>query len=98
MATPNASYSVRFRVEVANQPGVLGRLTTAIGEAGGNIIGVDLVEVTGNRMIRDLTVFAIDVDHVERIRKAVEQLDDVIVQDVRDRTFRLHEGGKIEVR
>src|SRR4051794_27172243 len=98
MATPNASYSVRFRVELANQPGVLGRLTTAIGEAGGNIIGVDLVEVSGNRMVRDLTVFAIDVDHVDRIRRAVEQLDDVVVRDVRDRTFLMHEGGKIEVK
>jgi malate dehydrogenase (oxaloacetate-decarboxylating) len=89
---------VRFRVEVANQPGVLGRLTTAIGDAGGNIIGVDLVEVTGHHMVRDLTVFAVDVPHVEKIRQAVEALDDVKVVDVRDRTFLMHEGGKIEVK
>ncbi|MBA3655171.1 MAG: ACT domain-containing protein, partial [Actinobacteria bacterium] len=98
MAGPNASYSVRFRVEVANRPGVLGRLTTAIGEAGGNIIGVDLVDASADQMVRDLTVFAIDVPHVEQIRKAVEALDDVHVVDVRDRTFLMHEGGKIEVR
>ena len=97
MASPNASYSVRFRVQVLNKPGVLGRLTTAIGEAGGNIIGVDLVEVAGDEMIRDLTVFAIDVGHVERIRAAIEELDDIHVIDVRDRTFLMHEGGKIEV-
>jgi malate dehydrogenase (oxaloacetate-decarboxylating) len=89
---------VRFRVELTNKPGGLGRLTTAIGDAGGNIIGVDLVEVHGNRMVRDLTVFAIDVPHVEQIRKAVEALDDVTVLDVRDRTFLMHEGGKIEVK
>jgi malate dehydrogenase (oxaloacetate-decarboxylating) len=98
MASPNASYSVRFRVQVLNKPGVLGRLTTAIGDAGGNIIGVDLVEVSGDRMVRDLTVFAVDVPHVERIRTAVEVLDDVKVIDVRDRTFLMHDGGKIEVR
>jgi malate dehydrogenase (oxaloacetate-decarboxylating) len=98
MASPNASYSVRFRVQVLNKPGVLGRLTTAIGDAGGNIIGVDLVEVSGDHMIRDLTVFAVDVAHVEQIRSSVETLDDVKVIDVRDRTFLMHEGGKIEVR
>jgi malate dehydrogenase (oxaloacetate-decarboxylating) len=98
MATPNASYSVRFRVELTNQPGVLGRLTTAIGDAGGNIIGVDLVEVHGDRMVRDLTVFAVDVPHVEKIRAAVDALDDVTALDVRDRTFLMHEGGKIEIR
>jgi malate dehydrogenase (oxaloacetate-decarboxylating) len=98
MGAPNASYSVRFRVEVTNRPGALGRLTTAIGDAGGNIIGVDLVEVTGDCMVRDLTVFAIDVPHVEKIRLSVEALDDVTVRDVSDRTFMMHEGGKIEVR
>jgi len=89
---------VRFRVALTNRPGVLGRLTTAIGDAGGNIIGVDLVEVQGDVMVRDLTVFAIDVPHVEQIRKSVEALDDVTVLDVRDRTFLMHEGGKIEVK
>ena len=51
MATPNASYSVRFRVEVANRPGVLGRLTPAIGEAGGNINGVPDSELSATYVV-----------------------------------------------
>ncbi|MEY2565755.1 MAG: hypothetical protein QOE35_284 [Actinomycetota bacterium] len=98
MATPNTQYSVRIRVEEENSPGTLGRLTTAIGEAGGSIGALDLVEVVADRMVRDITVLAIDEGHVERIRGAVEAVEGVHVRDVADRTFLMHMGGKIEVR
>ena len=98
MATPNASYSVRIRLEADNTPGTLGRVTTAIGAAGGNILGLDIVDVVGGRMVRDITVFAVDDGHVERLRQALDALDGVDVQEIRDRTFLMHEGGKIEVR
>ncbi|HUP85734.1 MAG TPA: NAD-dependent malic enzyme [Acidimicrobiales bacterium] len=98
MAGPNASYSVRIRVELDDAPGMLGRLATAIGDAGGNIAGLDIVEVRGHRMVRDITVFAVDEAHVKRLRTVVESLDGVVVVSVRDRTFLMHEGGKIETR
>jgi malate dehydrogenase (oxaloacetate-decarboxylating) len=98
MRTPNASYSVSLRVEIENKPGNLGRLATAIGEAGGNISALDIVEATGERIVRDVTVFAVDDEHVDRIRAAVEALDGISVRTILDRTFLMHEGGKIEVR
>lgn len=97
MATPNASYSVSIRVEVDHQPGVLGRVTTAIGEAGGSLLGLDIVEVRDHRLVRDLTVLAVDDSHVATIRKALEEQPGVVVHHVQDRTFRMHLGGKIEV-
>jgi malate dehydrogenase (oxaloacetate-decarboxylating) len=98
VATPNASYSVRIRVALPNVPGVLGRLATAIGNAGGNISHLEVVESDGADIIEDVTVFAADEAHVQRIRAAVEGVDGVTVQKVRDRTFDMHVGGKIEVR
>jgi malate dehydrogenase (oxaloacetate-decarboxylating) len=97
MRTPNASYSVSIRVELDNRPAALGRLTTAIGEAGGHILGLDIVEASDHRMLRDVTVLAVDDDHVAGIRKAIEELEGVSVHSVLDRTFRMHLGGKIEV-
>jgi malate dehydrogenase (oxaloacetate-decarboxylating) len=94
---PNASYSVRMRVELDHAPGMLGRLATAIGDAGGNISALDICEVRGDRIVRDVTVFAVDDGHVTRIRNNVEALEGVHVESVRDRTFLMHEGGKIEV-
>jgi len=97
MATPNASYSVRIRVELANAPGALGRLATAIGAAGGNIAALDMVESESAHIVEDVTVLAADEDHVAAIREAVEGVDGVTVRSVRDRTFLMHVGGKIEV-
>ena len=43
--TPSASYSLTIRAAIKNRPGMLGLLTSAIGEAGGDIRAVDLVEL-----------------------------------------------------
>lgn len=98
MATPNVSYSVTIRAEISHRPGALGRLTTAIGDAGGNILGLDLVEVEGDVIIRDITILAADEEHAAKIRVACEAVEGVHIRSVLDRTFRLHLGGKIEVR
>ncbi|HVE94492.1 MAG TPA: NAD-dependent malic enzyme [Acidimicrobiales bacterium] len=97
MPSPNASHSVLLRVDVPNAPGALGRLATAVGEAGGNIASVDIVETNGSRVVEEITIFAVDEQHVAEIRAAVEAADDVVVRSIRDRTFLMHLGGKIEV-
>jgi malate dehydrogenase (oxaloacetate-decarboxylating) len=97
MGAPNVSYSVSIRVSLKHSPGALGRLTTAIGEAGGNILGLDMIDVADDRMVRDITVLAIDDEHVGRITKAIEAMGEVTIHSVLDRTFRMHLNGKIEV-
>ena len=96
--TPNSAFSITLRVEVDNRPGSLGRIATAIGEAGGNIAGLEIVEVTGGRMVRDVTVLAGDEGHGRAIVTAVEAVEGTKVHSVTDRTFALHQGGKITVR
>ena len=98
MAATNAAYSVRIRVEVENQPGSLGRLATAIGSAGGNITALDIVEASGARIIQDVSVDARNDVHADEVAAAVHALEGISVRSVRDRTFLLHDGGKIEVR
>jgi len=75
---------------------MLGRLTGAIGEAGGLVGAVDLVEVDGSHSLRDIVVDASGREHWERIVAAIEALDGAEVIDTTDRTFLLHVGGKIE--
>ena len=98
MAATNAAYSVRIRVEVDNEPGSLGRLATAIGSAGGNITALDIVDASGARIIQDVSVDARNDVHADEIADVVHALEGIRVQSVRDRTFLLHDGGKIEVR
>jgi malate dehydrogenase (oxaloacetate-decarboxylating) len=95
--TPNASYSLTLRVRIHNQPGKLGEITTAIGKAGGDIEGIDIVSVGRDHLIRDITVNAASENHDKEIVAAVSDIDGVEVINVSDRTFLMHLGGKIEI-
>jgi malate dehydrogenase (oxaloacetate-decarboxylating) len=95
--TPNASYSLTLRVRIHNLPGKLGEITTAIGNAGGDIEGIDIVSVGKDFLIRDITVNAASESHDLEIIGSVRDIDGVEVINVSDRTFLMHLGGKIEM-
>ena len=94
---PSASYSITLRVELKNRVGMLGKLTSAIGAAGGDIGAVDLVSATQNDMVRDITVNVGDTQHGQEVIEVVKKIPGVRVLNVSDRTFLAHLGGKIEV-
>jgi malate dehydrogenase (oxaloacetate-decarboxylating) len=98
VATPSASYSATIRLRYANEVGMFSRIAAAIAEAGGDIGAIDIVEVAGQRMVRDVTVNATDDGHAARIVEALRRVPGVTVVNHSDRTFLLHLGGKIEVR
>jgi len=60
---PSASYSFTVRLGIRNKPGMLGRVTSVIGKAGGDIGAVDLVEMSRERVLRDITIKARDSRH-----------------------------------
>jgi malate dehydrogenase (oxaloacetate-decarboxylating) len=96
-ATPSAQYRLTIRVKLDDSKGMLlGAVTSAIGEAGGMVGAVDLVEVDDGQSLRDIVVDASDRDHWGRIIAAIDALDGAEVIDTTDRTFLLHVGGKIE--
>ena len=96
--TPSASYSLTIRAAIKNRPGMLGRLTSAIGEAGGDIRAVDLVELVKDLIVRDFTINARDEQHGQAIVAAIRRVDGIRIVSVSDRTFLVHLGGKIEIR
>jgi len=75
---------------------VLGRVTSAIGEAGGVVGAVDVVETDAGQSLRDIVVDAISQDHWGVIVAAIGAVEGAEVIDTTDRTFLLHVGGKIE--
>src|SRR5437588_1005014 len=95
--SPSASYSLTVRVSITSRPGMLGRVASAIGDAGGDIGAVDLVESGRDRILRDLTVKARDSEHGQEIVNRLRRLPGVRIVNVSDRTFLLHLGGKIEI-
>jgi malate dehydrogenase (oxaloacetate-decarboxylating) len=95
--TPSASYSVTVRLSIANRPGMLGRVAMAIGDAGGDIGAVDLVESTRDRIVRDITISSRDSAHGQQIVNRLKHLSGARVVNTSDRTFLMHLGGKIEI-
>jgi malate dehydrogenase (oxaloacetate-decarboxylating) len=97
MPIPSSSWSITMRVHLGADPLGIGRITTAVGEAGGTVVGVDIVESHPDRLVVDLTCNAADARHAEAITAAVEAVPGAHVHKVSDRTFLLHLGGKLEV-
>jgi malate dehydrogenase (oxaloacetate-decarboxylating) len=96
--TPSAQYSLTLRVEIDHIPGMLGKVASAIGQAGGTIGAVDLVQVEGAHTIRDITVETGDAADWPRLTDAVNAVPGARVLDTTDRTFLMHIGGKIELK
>jgi malate dehydrogenase (oxaloacetate-decarboxylating) len=97
-ASPSASYSQTVRLQIVNRPGMLGTVTSAIGEEGGDIGAIDLVEPGRTVIVRDISFNATDDKHGERIVERLRGLPGITVINVSDRTFLMHLGGKIEVK
>jgi malate dehydrogenase (oxaloacetate-decarboxylating) len=95
--TPTPAFSVRIRVRMVNEPGMLGRLAVAIGDVGGNISGLRGFEVKTETLDEDIVVNCRSEAHQDQVRSAVEGIDGIEILEFEDRTFHMHEGGKIEV-
>src|SRR5438309_9457720 len=95
---PSASYSFTARLEIRNKPGMLGRVTSVIGKAGGDIGAVDLVEMTGERVLRDITIKARDSRHAHDIIDRLKATAAVRGANMLDRTVLMHLGGKLDLR
>src|SRR3954466_12072650 len=96
-APTSASYSITVRVYAVPDSSVVGRLATAVSEAGGLVTAVDVSESRHDRITIDVTCSAVNGEHSEQIVAALRQLDGIEVHRVSDRTFLLHLGGKISV-
>ena len=95
-ATPSAQYRLTIRVKLDDRHGVLGETTSAIGDAGGIVGAVDVVETDAAGSLRDVVVDATGQEHWEHILAAIAAVEGAEVIDTTDRTFLLHVGGKIE--
>ena len=90
-------YTLTVRTAYPNEVGMLGKIASAIGRAGGDIGAVDIVQSTRDTMVRDITFTAHDIDHAHHITEAIKSVEKVSLRSISDPVFLLHLGGKIEV-
>lgn len=86
-----------LRVHIQDQPGYLGRLCTAIGQAGGNIGEIETISLGLLRNTRDLTIYLDDEAQLQRVLEAIGLLPGIELVGVVDEVLKRHEGGKIAV-
>jgi malate dehydrogenase (oxaloacetate-decarboxylating) len=96
--TPSPSYSIQIQVEILSKPGMLGRVTSAIGKAGGDIGAIDIAGFKKNTTIRDIIVSVADIPMGQKVVEELKRIKGVNVLQVTDRTFMVHQGGKIEIK
>ena len=92
---PRTGYVLVLRLELSDTPGTLGRVTTAIGEDGGDIGNIDLVGQFGRKVLREVTVTCRNEAHAQEL--TAKAGEGVRVLEVGDRTFLAHQGGKLAV-
>ncbi len=98
MENLSASRSVTLRLKFPNKIGMLGKITSAVGKAGGDIDAIDIVNTEDGIIVRDLTFKTRDDEHLQHIEAALLKLKNVELLQRSDRTFLLHLGGKIEIK
>src|SRR2546430_21672 len=86
-----------IRVRNRHEPGVFGRLATAIGDQDGMLGTITTVALTSQYTVRDLDVLVDDEAHLQRVLDAIAALPDSQVLEVRDEVLAAHRGGKIRM-
>src|SRR3990170_588760 len=88
----------RIRVMILDKPGYMGKVATAIGNAGGSIGDIKLVSFGLEYNTRDINVFVDDEAQLEAVLEEVGRVEGAIISDIIDPVLEVHRGGKIRVK
>ena len=95
--SPIGANSITVRAGYPNKVGMLGKITTSIGKAGGDISGIDIVSSDSDSITRDISINTLDIAHAQAVVNEIRSIASVRIINVSDLTFLRHLGGKIEV-
>jgi malate dehydrogenase (oxaloacetate-decarboxylating) len=94
---PSASFSLKIEIEIPNRPGALASVMSTIASVGGSLGDISLLQRNLKYTQREITVDASSAEHADKIIAAIQSLPKVKVISFSDRTFALHQGGKISI-
>jgi malate dehydrogenase (oxaloacetate-decarboxylating) len=94
----NASVHIIIRLQMEKGLVSFGDVATAIGNSGGDLVGIDVISSGRNNTTRDITVAVHNTAHSQFIVEVINKINGVKVINVSDRTFLMHIGGKIEIK
>ncbi|GAB4460722.1 MAG: NAD-dependent malic enzyme [Anaerolineales bacterium] len=86
------------RVRNEHKLGTLARLMAAISSLGASVGTIELINETAQSVVRDITVYADDAEHMDKVIEAMRANEGTRVLAVRDEVLELHQKGKIAIR
>ena len=86
------------RVRNENKPGILANLLAAIAGMSASVGTIELINETANSVVRDITVYAENAEHMDKVIEAMRANQGTRVIEVRDEVLALHLKGKIAIR
>ena len=86
------------RVRNERKVGVLARLLSAIASVGASVGSMDMITETAQSVVRDITIYADDTEHMDKVIEAMRTNEGTRVLEVRDEVLALHHKGKIAIR
>jgi malate dehydrogenase (oxaloacetate-decarboxylating) len=86
-----------LRFKSVNLPGMLGKITTAIGNTGTLIGNISMVHFGNRYVVRDIDVFVEGRPHMARVLRALIRIPEIRVVEVRDAVLELHKNGLVGV-
>jgi malate dehydrogenase (oxaloacetate-decarboxylating) len=94
---PPLQQRVTLRLALENAPGMLARVTSAIDEAGAEVVATERVDAQRHVIFRHVTIDVTDDHHAEEVAAAVHAVDGVELLAMTDDVFDAHIGGKIRM-
>ena len=97
MIAPSPGNSITLRLKYPNTVGKLAETASAISAVCGSIGSIDVVASDRTHIVRDVTINTTGEEHIQKILDAVKSVKDLELISYYDCTFKMHEGGKLEV-
>jgi len=82
--------TVRIRNE--QNPGTLAQLVTAISDMGASVGTINLISETTRSVVRDITVYADNVEHMDKVVEAMHANPGTHIIEVRDEVLAAYQG------
>jgi len=96
MATPSPGYSIIVQVQAPSTFTATSDLTALVAEAGAAITALDIVDASHEYNIINLACNTRGKEHSRQVRDAIEAQEGFKVLSLSDRTFHMHQGGKLQ--
>ncbi|MGZ9163686.1 MAG: malic enzyme-like NAD(P)-binding protein [Anaerolineales bacterium] len=87
-----------IRIRNEHKAGTLARLLAAVSSMGASIGSIEMLNETAQSVLRDITIYADDTEHMDKVIEAMRDNEGTRVLEIRDEVLALHQKGKIAIR